>query len=65
MYSEISGREDCESVSRRSVKGLALSRRLRSREISRRLWVRRWSRDEVGDILREPWDGGVEKLMVG
>lgn len=48
MYSETKGRDDCDRVSRIRVKGEVESRRDRRREIRRRLWVRRWSRDMVG-----------------
>ena len=41
MYSRIKGFEDCDSESRISVKGEAVSRRLRRREMRSRLWVRR------------------------
>jgi hypothetical protein len=47
VYSDTNGRDDWERVSRIRVKGEVESRRDRRREIKRRLWVRRWSRDMV------------------
>jgi hypothetical protein len=58
MYSRIKGLEDCESVSRIRVKGETASRRLRRREIRRRLCVRRWSSDSFDGIVA---DGVVQR----